>query len=224
MQSRRQTAWRKSRKFGDVYGGRVRPRVPDGIFKRAHSLKPPGPHEQVPILIQENPSREYIFPLSAAEILAALEALPKRHTQGITHVWLRRRRPAESAAGSFPLAEFVCGSGVRAVILYPWHREGTLCIGRALPAERVTRDYTRYGAAVFSRGGLWYVRFGEEDLRRFYVQHLLFHEVGHHVDRFRRHWSKANSKQVEDFADQYAFQRTATATHLLNRLRKKRAV
>ena len=85
-QSRKDTAYRKSRKFGDVYGGRVRARLPDGIFRRAHSLKRPGPHDDLPILIEDNPSRKFFFPLSGPEILQALEALPKNAQAGITHV------------------------------------------------------------------------------------------------------------------------------------------
>lgn len=74
--------YRKSRKFGDIYGGRVRPRVPDNIFRRAHSLNPPGPLDQTPILIEDNPSRNFFFPLSAEESLEAVNALPKKVRRG----------------------------------------------------------------------------------------------------------------------------------------------
>jgi hypothetical protein len=49
---------------------------------------------------------------------------------------------------------------------------------------------------------------------------LLYHEVGHHIDKYHRLWSKANNRQVEEFADQYAIQKTATATHIFNKLQK----
>ncbi len=45
-------------------------------------------------------------------------------------------------------------------------------------------------------------------LKNMYVEYLLFHEIGHHVDRYTRHWSKANQRQIEEVADQYAFART----------------
>lgn len=55
------------------------------------------------------------------------------------------------------------------------------------------------------------------ELRRFWV-HVLYHEVGHHVDWYGRHFSKANRLQVEEFADQYAMRFTKTGTYELNRL------
>jgi len=36
----------------------------------------------------------------------------------------------------------------------------------------------------------------------------LFHEIGHHLDWYARHWSKANSSILEEAADQYAFSKT----------------
>lgn len=38
--------------------------------------------------------------------------------------------------------------------------------------------------------------------------HLFYHEVGHHVDRYFRHWSKANHSVIEEVANQYAFSKT----------------
>lgn len=60
------------------------------------------------------------------------------------------------------------------------------------------------------------------DLRRFYIEHLLYHEVGHHVDWYRRYWSRANLRQVEEAADQYAVQWSRTAKYVFNRLEKAR--
>ena len=41
------------------------------------------------------------------------------------------------------------------------------------------------------------------------------------VDWYFRHWSKGNLKQVEEFAIQYAIQKTATATYVFNQLENK---
>lgn len=57
----------------------------------------------------------------------------------------------------------------------------------------------------------------------FTIEHLRYHEVGHHVDWYRRHWSKANLREVEEAADQYAVRFAKTATHVFNRLQKARA-
>lgn len=221
--SRKTTAYRKSRKFGDIYGGRVSPRVPDRIFKRAHSLARPGPMDETPILIQDNPSRNYFFPLSAEETLEALRALPQKHHQGITHLWLRRASQRDLEGGRLPLAEFMCGSGVRAIVLYPWRKDLRLCMGRLRPEGKHCRAYSKFGAEMVRSQGWWYVVFSLSDLRRFYIEHLLYHEVGHHVDWYRRYWGRANRRQGEEAADQYAVQWSKTAKYVFNRLEKARA-
>lgn len=203
MKRRSVTPWKKSRTYGDLYGGRMRRRMTDNIFARAHSLQRPAPAQPLPILIQDNPSRDFVFPVSAAELAQALLGLPESHRQGITHIWLRRPSLRRGISES-PLAEFVCGSGVRVVVIYPWRVDGRLCMGRDKPTAATVSAYARFGASVLYEGGCWYIHLSMPQLRRFYIEHLFCHEVGHHVDWYHRHWSKANSRQVEAFADQYA--------------------
>ncbi len=216
MRSRKHTAWRKNRKFSDVHGGRTYPKVPDRIFNRAHSLSPPGPHQTTPILIEDNPSRDYFFPMTGRESVEVLRALPKRDHAGVTHVWLRRPGGADRRKG-IPLAEFICGGGVRVIVMYPWRRDLRICFGRGKPTGKASQEYARFGAPPFRERGWWYVEFSMSELRRFWV-HVLYHEVGHHVDWYGRHFSKANRLQVEEFADQYAMRFTKTGTYELNRL------
>lgn len=205
MKNRSATPWKKSRTYGDIYGGRVRRRMTDNIFARAHSLKRPSPGEALPLLVQDNPSREFFFPVSAQECAAALRALPASHGTGITHIWLRRR-PTRMTGLDAPLAEFTCGSGVRAILLYPWRVDGRLYVGRKKPKPQHVAPYLRYGATLCNDQGRWHVDFSQADLKRFYIEHLFCHEVGHHVDWYSRHWSSANGRQAEEFADQYAVQ------------------
>jgi hypothetical protein len=68
LTNKKQTAWKKSRKFGDVYGGRSKPKITDRIFRRLHSISPPTLLDKLPIYIVDNPSRDFFFPLQANEI------------------------------------------------------------------------------------------------------------------------------------------------------------
>lgn len=219
MRNRKETAWRKNRKFGDIHGGRTSPKMTDNIFRRAHSFHAPGPDQELPILIEDNPSRDYYFPLNAEECREALQELPKRHHRGITHLWLRRPSGVDRKKG-LPFAEFICGSGVRLIVLYPWPKERWICLGRYRIPGKLAKEYARFGAPPFRENGWWYVVFDEENLRRFFV-YVLYHEVGHHVDWYRRHWTAANLKQTEEAADQYAVRFTKTGTYVLNRLNKR---
>ena len=216
--NRKLTAWKKNRDFGDIFGGRQRLKLDDNIFKRCHSLSRPDQDDELPIVIEDNPSRDFFFPLSAMEVVQALQALPKKDYSQITHVWLRRLKKSEYEAGNLPQAEFVCGSGVRLIVLYPVPKDMVLMLGKKKPSRRRMKELGKWCSDVSIKNGFWRAKWSLTELRGYYINTLLYHEVGHHIDFYYRHWSKANRKQVEEYADQYAMQKTATATYVLNRL------
>lgn len=218
--NRKMTSWKKSRKYGDIHGGRTRLRLNDNIFKRCHSLKRPGESDLLPILIEDNPSRDYFFPLTAHEVEEAVKALPKQDYEEITHIWLRRFKKTEFETGKMPLAEFTCGSGVRAIILYPVPRNMVLDLGSKKPSGRKLKELGRWCSDIRTKDGRWSARWQLSELRKYYINTLLYHEIGHHVDWYRQ-WSKANRKQAEEFADQYAIQKLATTTQVFNLLEDK---
>jgi hypothetical protein len=53
-QNRKETAWKKNRKFSEIHGGRTRLKCADGIFKRHHNILPPAIGQETPIFIVEN--------------------------------------------------------------------------------------------------------------------------------------------------------------------------
>lgn len=209
---RKHTAWKKSRKFGDVKGGRRWPKFADGLLRRVHSFKAPSQWDELPIVRVDNPSRDFFFPLSAQETLHELRRLPAEHVAGITHLWLRRFKKSEYERGEKPLASFMCGRGVRMIVLYPWPKDRRLWLGTRKPSARVLKLYEPYSEALVHGADGWCLEFTDMALKDLYTEFLLFHEVGHHIDWYTRHWSKANKKQLEEFADQYAFERTSLRT------------
>lgn len=212
------TPWKKSRTLGDIYGGRTNRKLNDNIFKRVHSLSRPTEHDELPLLIQDNPSRDFFFPISAVEAKQAIEALPNGESVGITHIWLRRLNKKEYEKKSQPLAEFVCGSGVRAIVLYPFPKSMDMNLGSTKPSARILSELQKFCSEICCTKNGWVAKWEIEPLRNYYISTLLFHEVGHHIDWYTRHWSKANGKQAEEFANQYAMQRTAIATEVLDNL------
>jgi hypothetical protein len=61
IQNRKETAWKKNRRFSEIHGGRARLKCADGIFKRYHSLLAPSENEERPIFFVENPSKDFFF-------------------------------------------------------------------------------------------------------------------------------------------------------------------
>ena len=208
MRKKKQTAWKRNRKFGDVYGGRSRLKIADRIWARAHSIERPTDADECPIFLVDNPSRDFFFPLSVEEIESELAQLPELDVDGITYVWLKRAKKTGYQKGEYPLAEFICGSGVRLIVLYPAPIDMRLYLGSRKPTQGKLQMYAPYTEQVECDEHGWYVVFEEKALKDFYVEQLLYHEVGHHIDWYFRHWSKANLKQKEEFANQYAFEMT----------------
>lgn len=88
--SRKETAWKKSRKFGDVKGGRTFPKITDRIFNRQHSLQRPSENDELPIFIRDNPSKDFYFPVDEKEILERINQLSIERRENITHIWLKK--------------------------------------------------------------------------------------------------------------------------------------
>jgi hypothetical protein len=207
--NKKQTAWKKNRKFGDVYGGRSRPKLTDSIFCRLHSISPPYPLDRLPIYITDNPSRDFFFPLQPNEIAAELDRLPAEDRAQITHIWLRRCKKSEYVAGEIPFAQFICSSGVRVIILYPWPSDLRLFISKKRPTDRKLQQYAKYTTDLIETSAGWFLVWTLPAIKDFYVEMLLYHEIGHHLDWYRRHWTAANQSQAEEYANQYAFNRTS---------------
>lgn len=135
--------------------------------------------------------------------------MPQEQVEGITHIWFRRFKKSEYDRNEIPLACFQCGSGVRAIVLYPWPRDLKLFVGARRPAPAQVRMYAPYSKELVQTAKGWFLEFTLDSLKALYTELLLFHEIGHHVDQYSRRWTKANRRLVEDFADQYAYERTS---------------
>ncbi len=78
----------------------------------------------------------------------------------------------------------------------------------------------RFGAKLVLDRGWWYAEFDLEPLRQYCV-HILYHEVGHHLDWYARQWSAANLKRTEAAADSYAVCFRREGEEALSRLRDR---
>jgi hypothetical protein len=193
--------WRRSRTFGDLYGGRTRPRVTDGIFMRLHSIQAPVAGDELPIVLVDNPSRDMVHPVAPGAAVERVRQLPD--AAGITHVWLRRQKPGEFG-GRHPFGEFICGSGVRMIVIYAWPKDLTIAYGTRRPSEALLRELAPWTTDLWRTGGRWSLVWTAEAVERWCLEWLVLHEVGHHVDQRRRRWTDANRRQAEHAADSYA--------------------
>jgi len=204
-QNRKETAWKKSRKFGDVKGGRKWPKIVDRVFNREHNLSPPIEGEETPIFIIDNPSRDFFFPVSKDEIKEFLEKLPTEHSENLTHIWLKKISKKdflkERVQGCF-----ICGSGVNLIVLYPFPKDLTMNFGNKKPDKKTLKWYSKYKPELIEEKGNWKLIWSKEKIKEYYLEGLFLHEIGHKMDSInQRYWSKANKRKIENFADNFAY-------------------
>jgi len=205
-QNRKETAWKKNRKFGDVKGGRKRPKLADNIFNRKHDFQAPTVREETPIFIMDNPSRDLFFPITTDDIKQFLNKLPQAHTEKLTHIWLRKMSNKEyDKEGSYQGC-FICGSGVNLIVLYPFPTDLMMKFGNKKPSNKTLKWYLAFDPELIHSNGEWVLKWTEEKIKKYYLEGLLLHEIGHQIDsRYQRYWSPSYKKQkAENFADNYA--------------------
>lgn len=206
-QSRKETAWKKSRKFGDVKGGRKWPKLADGVFNKRHSFTAPSEGEETPIFITDNATRDLYFPVSVDEIKSFLNKLPAEHTENLTHIWLRKMSNKEYETEGSQQGCFICGSGVNLIVLYPFPRDLKMKFGKTKPSNKTLKWYTAYEPELIYDKEEWCLQWTENNIKKYYLEGLLLHEIGHQIDSlYQRYWSKNYHKQKsENFADNFAY-------------------
>ncbi len=205
MRSRKETAWKKSRKFGDVKGGRRWPKLTDNIFNRQHDFLPPTEDQETPIFMVDNPSRDFFFPVTIEEIKTTLRQLPQEHTEGLTHIWLRKFRKTDFVKGNTLQGCFICGSKVNLIILYPFPMDLKMNFGHKKPSQKKLKEYAPYTTDLQHDKSGWHLKWTEDKVKKYYLENLLLHEIGHHLESYyQRFWSVTHKTKAENFANNYA--------------------
>jgi hypothetical protein len=210
--------WRRFRRHAGEDGGSAPDRT-DAVFAVLRAVPPAGADR--PRVIEDGPPAGYHWPIRGQEVLEAVRTLPRRDQRGITHLWLRSPSPSADVT-TLPLATFICGGGVRLITLYPWRSDRRIELGLTRPKRPWVERTARFGARTYADAGRWFTEFDELGLRRFYVEHLLYHEVGHHVDWYTRQWTDTNVDECERAADEYAASFSKTATFVVDRMTRRR--
>lgn len=195
------TAWKKSRKFGDVKGGRLWSKRKDGIVRRCHSLPAPAEGDVTPIFLSENASRDYFFPIGVEDVKALLQTYAEEDVSDITHIWFRRHNPKDESIQGYA----VKGSGVLAIVLYPLRGNLEIDLGKSRPSGRALKWYSGYAAVSRAAEG-WKARFSLASARSYYLERLLPHEIAHCIAYSQGRMRHAGYKN-ENFADNLAYAR-----------------
>jgi hypothetical protein len=148
----------------------------------------------------------WVYPCMLDDVCDRLCALPDADLEGL---W---------AVGLVPATRKDCSVDAR---YYYWPRPTVhlyslpACLSMKQPRHLKRADIERglavemaYGMQVTQVGSRYVCTWDVADLRRFVVQHVLLHEIGHHVYHWRRQRAnypyRPGTKESEQFAEAYA--------------------
>ena len=204
MQTRKHTAWKKNRKFGDVIGGRKRLKLADNIFHRQHNLQAPKDGDETPIYIIDNPSRDFYFPMTVDEVKETLLKLPADQTDHLTHIWFQKIKKTDYLDGQTFQGCFICGSEVYLIVLHPFPTDNKMRLGKTKPLKKTLNYYSNFTTDLKEDKDGWYLKWTVSQIKQYYLESLLLHEIGHSIDSFyKRYWSKATETKKENWADNF---------------------
>ena len=164
FKTKKHTSWKKNRKLGDIWGGRLRNKMEDNIFKRFHSFAKPSIFEEVPIILKENPSKNFFFPISIDDIHQTFL------TEKYTHIWFRKVKQKDYELGKVDISEHITGSGVKLLIIYAFSKDLKLRYGFTKSQNRRKHLLEKFDAILKQDILGYYFQFTELNLKKYYLE------------------------------------------------------
>jgi hypothetical protein len=147
------------------------------------------------VILTENPSRDYYHPCSPAEVSAVVHRLPKKLTRHLRAIVLRRPTRQDEERLVQARLRFSC------VILNAFPKSNQLDWGTKQPSEADRRHYASWCDNWSLEDGRWTQAWAPEQAKRYYLYHLLLHEIGHiHQPSF------SSRRRRESFAEDFALE------------------
>jgi hypothetical protein len=196
---------RRSRKIGLTQGGRVRDGGASEKWSRVFTRdvwKKLSIQGQGCRLLKENPSGAFYHPCQGQEYLSVLERLPAEFRQPVRAIVLRRTPKFDARLGIEARMRFGC------VILNAFPRSNQM-VWTAPPTQAARRHYVRWCSRWLEEKGSLKLQWTLDEIRSYYLFHLLLHEVGH-INQPHFH----NARRREEFAENFALEWAARLDEL----------
>ena len=155
-----------------------------------------------PLVRVERTHKDFLFPVSAKEIHATISRIPLDYLRGIKAILVPTgsKKQLKATKSLFIYGEY----WMNCIFLHPYPRREMLLTNcnRLRPHE--LESYRRSGATIGKNEKGTTVTFDERALKGFYLNEVLIHEIGHHIDKQRRPQMK-REKFAEWFALEYGY-------------------
>ena len=136
--------------------------------------------------------RGMVYPCTIGDLKRQLRRVPSEYVAGLVEV-----RLCNQVRNNVGIDADYGDGGFLRVFPYP---EGLTYPASPTPHAPSDREWLQWGAQLFEQNGMRYLRWSPDVLKRFILDHVLLHELGHHYL-----W-KTGRRQSEKEAEQIAFE------------------
>ena len=188
---------RRNRNIGKTQGGRVKDGVAHEKWSRIFTqdiwtrLSEDNLKWRV---FKENPSRNFYHPCEEEEYKEVLKQLPPEDTEYINAIVLRQTPKLDYRLGVEARKNWRC------LILNAFPKSNKI-YWKERPTASIVRHYYPWCSNFGEDKEGWYLKWATKEVRRYYLYHLLLHEVGHFNQP-----STYSRKRGEAFAENYALE------------------
>jgi hypothetical protein len=145
-------------------------------------------------ILKENTSREYYHPCNGIEILEVLNKLPKSETECVRAIVLRKISKTDEKFGVEARRRWSC------VILNSFPKNNRMTWTNQ-PGDSTVKHYSSWCNNWVEDGDKWYLVWTNDEIKKYYLYHLLLHEIGHiNEPKF------SSRKKRESFAENYVLE------------------
>jgi hypothetical protein len=145
------------------------------------------------VVLADNPSRDFFHPVCEDEIRRTLDRMPRKLTRHLRAVVMPKISDSDLQRGVEARRRFSC------IILNPFPKTLRTFWSPYPPSEKSRRHYEPWRATWERTSDGWYQLWDSASLKRYYLNHLMLHELGH----LNQPWFNS-LKRREDFAEDFA--------------------
>ncbi|MGM7683365.1 ImmA/IrrE family metallo-endopeptidase [Cytobacillus sp. Hm23] len=150
-----------------------------------------------------HPINEFFHPINEKDIKKVIDSVPSQFLSDLRGIFLcggthKQQHFSELRFGTYH-------DHYKAIFLFPFPK--TKCLSyNTKPKPSIRLSYERHGATWIAEDSKWRLQFDEKSIHSFYLNDVLFHELGHHVENISHDIKHKNYEQRERFAEWFALE------------------
>lgn len=160
--------------------------------------------EQDEIFIRTyKPSNGFIHPLKQDDIKQAINSIPLQYLSDLRGIFLCSGSKKQKYSGEIRFGTY--HNYYKSIFLFPFP-EAKYIEYNTKPKPSTCIEYERHGAIWMKENLKWKIQFDARSLHSFYLNDVLYHEIGHHVQNITQDRKFKTYDENERFAEWFALE------------------